>query len=102
MSPFDPLVWDRKRAALLFGFDAIMEFFKPAAQRQYGYYCLPVLAGEHLVSRVDLKANRKAGTFEVLARHDASVHAKRAAGAVPLALARHSTAVGLSLADGGQ
>ncbi len=97
LSPFDPLVWDRKRAALLFGFEAIMEFFKPAAQRQYGYYCLPVLSGEHLVSRVDLRADRKGGTFEVLARHDVAAHAQRAAGALPVALARHEKAVGLQL-----
>ena len=97
LSPFDPLVWDRKRAPLIFGFDSIMEFFKPAAQRKYGYYCLPVLAGEHLVSRVDLKADRKAGSFEILARHDVPVHTKRAAAAVPLALARHAAAVGLQL-----
>ena len=98
LSPFDPLVWDRKRAPLLFGFDSIMEFFKPAAQRQYGYYCLPVLAGEHLVSRVDLRANRKAGTIELLSRHDVPDQAKRAARAVPLALARQAQAVGLEMA----
>jgi uncharacterized protein YcaQ len=97
LSPFDPLVWDRRRAELLFGFDAIMEFFKPAARRQYGYYCLPVLAGEHLVSRVDLRADRRAGTFAVLARHDVPAHAARAERAVPTALARHAKAVALAL-----
>ncbi|MFT4704502.1 MAG: hypothetical protein ACI81R_002207 [Bradymonadia bacterium] len=99
LSPFDPLVWDRKRAALLFDFDAIMEFFKPAHERRYGYYCLPVLAGDNLVSRVDLRANRKVGTFEVLSRHDVEGHEKRATTAVPIALARHADAVGLSLAN---
>ena len=49
LSPFDPLLWDRARVARLFGFDALLEIFKPAPQRLYGYYCLPVLAGEHLV-----------------------------------------------------
>ena len=98
LSPFDPLVWDRKRAALLFGFDAIMEFFKPAADRRYGYYCLPVLAGEHLVSRVDLRADRRAGTIEVLSRHDETAHAGRARRSVPVALARHAAVVGLVLA----
>ena len=38
-------------------------------QRRYGYYCLPVLAGEHLIGRVDLKARRTEGTLEVLSAH---------------------------------
>ena len=45
LSPFDPLLWDRGRVARLFGFEALLEIFKPAPQRVYGYYCLPVLAG---------------------------------------------------------
>jgi uncharacterized protein YcaQ len=69
LSPFDPLLWDRPRVARLFGFDAMLEVFKPAPQRLYGYYCLPVLAGEHLVGRVDLKADRKRGQVRVLKAH---------------------------------
>jgi len=66
LSPFDPLLWDRTRVQQLFDFDQVLEIFKPAPQRRYGYYCLPVLAGEHLVGRFDLKAHSKAGRLEVL------------------------------------
>ncbi|VAX31210.1 hypothetical protein MNBD_NITROSPIRAE01-242 [hydrothermal vent metagenome] len=69
LSPFDPILWDRSRVKLLFGFDQILEIFKPATQRIYGYYCLPVLAGEKLIARYDLKADRKKGTLNVLSLH---------------------------------
>jgi hypothetical protein len=73
LSPFDPVLWDRARVQKLFGFDQVLEIFKTAPQRVYGYYCLPVLAGERLVARFDLKAHRSRGTLEVVsARFEAT------------------------------
>ncbi|NEX83964.1 winged helix-turn-helix domain-containing protein [Aeromonas rivipollensis] len=65
LSPFDPLVWDRKRASELFGFDYRIECYTPAPKRQYGYFVLPLLRRGQLVGRLDAKAHRKEGVFEV-------------------------------------
>lgn len=65
LSPFDPIVWDRRRAQELFGFDYRLECYTPADKRRYGYFCLPMLRKGRLVGRIDAKAHRKAGVFEV-------------------------------------
>ncbi len=98
LSPFDPVLWDRRRVDLLFGFHQVLEIFKPAPQRIYGYYCLPVLAGERLVARLDLKADRRTGELLVLARHFEESPSAADRQTVSTALERYAAAVGLTVA----
>ncbi len=65
LSPFDPALRDRKRAERLFGFDYRIEIFVPEAQRKYGYYVFPILQGDRLIGRIDMKADRKAAILNV-------------------------------------
>lgn len=69
LSPFDPVVWDRKRALELFDFDYRIECYTPQAKRQYGYFCLPILRRGALIGRIDAKAHRKEGIFAVNSLH---------------------------------
>ena len=69
LSPFDNLLWDRDFAVRLFRFDHLIEVYKPQPQRKFGYYVLPLLAGDRLVGRADLKSERKSGVLRIKAFH---------------------------------
>jgi uncharacterized protein len=70
LSPFDPVTRDRVRMSDLFEFDYVLEMYKPAAKRRWGYFALPILHGDRLVGKLDATADRKAGRFFVDAIHE--------------------------------
>jgi len=63
----DPLVWDRERALAMFDFAYRIECYTPQAKRTYGYFVLPILHRAQLIGRLDAKAHRTQGVFEVKA-----------------------------------
>ncbi len=66
LSPFDNLLIQRQRVQQLFNFDYLIECYTPAAKRQYGYFCLPILWRGELVARMDCKVDRKKLTLHIL------------------------------------
>ena len=69
LCPFDNLVWDRPLLERLFGFRHVIEVYKREHERAYGYYVLPLLAGDRIVGRADLKADRAEGVLNVRSFH---------------------------------
>ncbi len=69
VTPFDSLVWDRRRLERLFGMKYAIELYTPKPKRTYGYYVCPFLLGETFVGRCDLKADRQRGVLIVHAAH---------------------------------
>ena len=69
LSPFDPLVIQRRRTANFFGYDHVFEAYVPKAKRQFGYFTLPVLVGDEIVAVLDLKTDRAAGAVLFQAWH---------------------------------
>ena len=69
LSPFDRLTYDRARAVQLFDFEYVLEMYKPAAKRRWGFFALPVLHHDRLVGKVDATADRKSSKLRVNAIH---------------------------------
>jgi uncharacterized protein len=85
----------RERTERLFGMKFRLEIYTPAPKRVHGYYVLPLLAGEQLVGRVDLKADRAAGVLRAHAAHCERAAKKAAAAAMAGELARMAAWLGL-------
>jgi hypothetical protein len=97
LSPFDPVVRDRVRMEQLFGFEYVLEMYKPAAQRRWGYFALPVLHGDRLVGKLDATADRKAGRLFVDAVHEDTPFAREMTTAVDAEIAALADWLGLTL-----
>ena len=69
LCPFDNLLWDRPLLERVFGFRHVIEVYKREHERAYGYYVLPLLAGDRIVGRADLKADRAEGMLHVRRFH---------------------------------
>ncbi len=69
LSPFDPLVIQRKKLKQFFNFEYTLECYVPEKKRKYGYYVLPILIDDVFVGRIDLKANRQKKKLEIKSWH---------------------------------
>jgi uncharacterized protein len=97
LSPFDAIVRDRKRMEDLFEFEYVLEMYKPAAKRRWGYFALPILHGDRLVGKLDATADRKAGRLFVDAVHEDVPFTKTMTRAVDGEIAALADRLGLAL-----
>src|SRR5215472_10360737 len=97
LSPFDRLIHDRIRAEQLFGFEYILEMYKPKDKRRWGYFALPVLHGDRLVGKLDATADRKAGSLVVNAIHQDAPFTKTMTAAVRAEIQDLATWLGLDV-----
>jgi uncharacterized protein YcaQ len=96
LSPFDSLVWTRDRTERVFGFRYRIEIYTPPPKRVYGYFVMPFLLDGRFVGRVDLKADRAAGTLVVQAAHaEPGVDTTEVAAALAAELESMATWLGL-------
>jgi uncharacterized protein YcaQ len=65
LGPLDPLIWDRKLVAHVFGFDYIWEVYKPPAQRRWGWYVCPVLQDDRFVARLEGRVDDETRTLRI-------------------------------------
>ncbi|HZT90489.1 MAG TPA: crosslink repair DNA glycosylase YcaQ family protein [Gaiellaceae bacterium] len=92
--PFDNLLWDRPLLVRLFGFRHVIEVYKREHERVYGYYVLPLLAGDRFLGRADLKADRAEGVLRVR-RFTAEPRARAVDAKLERAAARLARTLGL-------
>jgi uncharacterized protein len=97
LSPFDPVVWDRKFVLDLFGFHYVWELFVPPPKRRWGWYVLPILCGDRLVGRMEPRIDRENDCVEILnVWWEDGVSPKRFAGALEEALAAYLRFAGVA------
>jgi uncharacterized protein YcaQ len=99
LSPLDLLVYDRKRMELLWDFEYILEMYKPAKDRRWGFFALPILHHERLVGKVDVVADRKRRTYVLNAIHEDVPFTKELTSAVRTQLEDLAAWQGLELED---
>jgi uncharacterized protein YcaQ len=99
LSPFDRLIHDRVRAQELFDFEYTLEMYKPAAQRRWGYFALPILHHDRLIGKVDATADHKAGLLRVHAIHEDVKFTRAITNAVQAELEDLASWLGLTAQD---
>jgi uncharacterized protein YcaQ len=100
LSPFDRLIYDRVRAEQLWDFEYVLEMYKPAAKRRWGYYALPILHHDQLVGKLDATADRKAKVLRVNAIHQDVRFTKTISKAVDAEIAALASWLGVTPTEG--